>query len=187
MHEVIVKEIVKVEEIVKCINNYIFPCLIPDAENQPSMGEEFGSFEIPPNISEDSMENAIPPDNIVPNYQLHPVKFEIVTSSSQRGKQKLVDSRGFSYYTVKRKCKNGNVFWRCTVRNKTTSCLATVRQQQTVFILGPHDHCHQPVPGVGIAAKITREVKAKAMENYFQSAGAIVEQAHPCGYKSFHK
>ncbi len=175
MHEVIVKEIVKVEEIVKCINNYIFPCLIPDAENQPS-------FEIPPNISEDSMDYAIPPDNIVPNNQLHPVEFEIVTSSSQRGKQKLVDSTGFSY-TVKRKCKNGNVSWRCTVRNRTTSCLATVRQQQTAFILGPHEHCHQPVPGVGIAAKITREVKAKAMENYLQSAGAIVEQVHPCGYK----
>ena len=82
--------------------------------------EEFGSFEILPNISEDSMEDAIPADKIVPSYQLHPVEFVIMTSSQHR-KQKLVDSRGFSY-TVKQKCKNGNVFWRCTVRNKTTTC-----------------------------------------------------------------
>ena len=43
------------------------------------------------------MEDVIPPDNIVPNYEVHPVQFEVTMSSSQRGKQKLVDSRGFSF------------------------------------------------------------------------------------------
>ena len=137
-------------------------CLTTDAENHASVEEEFGSFEIPPSLSEDSMEDAIPPDNIVPNYEVHPVEFELIMSSSQHGKEKLVGSRGFSY-AVKRKCNNGNVFWRCAVGNKTATCLATVRQQDSnllgnspttanSFYIGPHEHRHQPVPGVGIAA-----------------------------------
>ena len=139
--------------------------LIPDVENHPSVEDEFGSFEIPP-------------DNIAPNYEVHPVEFELIMSSLQRGKEKLVDSRGFTY-TIKRKCNNVNVFWRCTVRYKTANCLATLQQQQTAFTLVPHKHCHQPVPGAGIAARVSRDVKAKAMENYFQSEEAIVEQVHP--------
>ena len=51
--------------------NY-FPCFIPEADNHPSVEEEFGSFKIPPNLSEDLMEDIILPDNIVPNYKVHP-------------------------------------------------------------------------------------------------------------------
>ena len=45
-----------------------------------------------------------------------------------------------------------------------------------VFITGPHMHCHQPIVGTYTAAKITRDVKEKAMNNYYQPAGMIVEQ-----------
>ena len=44
-----------------------------------------------------------------------------------------------------------------------------------VFTPGPHEHYQQPLVGVGVAAKVSREVK-KAMHNYFQLAGVIVEQ-----------
>ena len=82
---------------------------MPEADSHPSVAEEFARFEIPPNLSEDSMEDVIPPnlsedsmedvippDNIVPNYEVHHVQFEVIMSSSQCGKQKLVDGRGFS-------------------------------------------------------------------------------------------
>ena len=75
--------------------NYL-SCFMPEADSHPSVAEEFARFEIPPNLSEDSMEDVIPPDNIVPNYEVHPVQFEVIMSSSQCGKQKLVDGRGFS-------------------------------------------------------------------------------------------
>ena len=102
------------------------------------------------------------------------VQYEIVESSTQRGRKKLVDGSGYSY-TVKRRYSEENAFWMCTVRNKTTSCLATVRQHGMVFTTGP-THCHQPIVGTDTAAKITRDVKEKAMNNYYQPAGMIVEQ-----------
>ena len=57
-----------------------------------------------------------------------------------------------------------------------TSCLATVRQRGMVFTPGPHMHCHRPIVGVYTAAKVTRDIKKKAMNDYYQPAGMIVEQ-----------
>ena len=133
------------------------------------------SFEIPPPMDKYSLLDAIPPWNIVSNHQHQPVEYEIVESSTQCGKPKLVDSSGYSY-TIKRKYNNSDAIWRCTMCNKTTLCLATTRQHEMVFTPGPHKHCHQPLVGIGIAAKVSREVKKKAMHNYFQLPGAIVEQ-----------
>ena len=96
-------------------------------------------------------------------------------SSTQRGRKKLVDSSSYSY-TVKRRYSEEDALWRCSVQNKTTSCLATVRQYGMVFTTGPHMHSHQPIVGINTDAKITRDVKEKVMRNYYQLAGMIVEQ-----------
>ena len=44
------------------------------------------------------------------------IKFEIVEDSLKRGRNKLVDSRGYTY-SVKRR-RGGNTDWQCTVRQK---------------------------------------------------------------------
>ena len=87
----------------------------------------------------------------------------------------LVGSLGYTY-TVKRRYDDENALWRCSVRNKTTSCLATIKQRGMEYTPGPHIHCHQPLLEADIAAKVTRDVKEKAVQNYFQPAGVIVEQ-----------
>lgn len=149
---------------------------IPEAASslEVASGPEFGSFEIPVSMDEESMEDAIP-GNVVTDEQQQPVRFEIIESASQRGKRKLVESSGYTY-TVKRRYDEENAVWRCSCRNKTTSCSATIRQRGAVYTPGPHVHCHQPLVGAGIAAKVVKDVKDKAMQNYFQPAGAIVDQ-----------
>ena len=112
----------------------------------------FGSFEIPPSLHEESMEDALP-DNIAPEEFPHVIEYQTIESSSQRGNCKLVDNIGYSY-TAKRKYDEGNIVWRCTVRNKTTTCLATVRQHGTTYTPGLQKHSHQPSAGTGTAAKL---------------------------------
>ena len=58
----------------------------------------------------------------------------------------LVGSLGYTY-TVKRRYDDENALWRCSVRNKTTSCLATIKQRGMEYTPGPHIHCHQPLLG----------------------------------------
>ena len=67
----------------------------------------FGSFEIPPSLHEESMEDALP-DNIAPEEFPHVIEYQTIESSSQRGNCKLVDNIGYSY-TAKRKYGEGNV------------------------------------------------------------------------------
>ena len=94
-------------------------------------------------IMEDAVSNAI---SAIEHAQI--IKYEV----------KLVDNLGFSY-TRERKYSEENVVWRCTVRNKTVSCLATVRQKDETFIPGLHNHCHQPTEGASIATKVMNILK----------------------------
>lgn len=149
--------------------SFKFPC------SRTRHRSEFGPFEIPDSMEEDSVNGNVPGSVISDEQADQPVQYEIVESSTQCGRKKLVDSSGYSY-TVKRRYSEENAFWRCSVRNKTTSCLVTVRQHGMVFTTGPHMHCHQPIVGTDTAAKITRDVKEKAMNDYYQPAGMIVEQ-----------
>ena len=112
---------------------------------------DFGSFEDPPYVEEESMEDAIP-RNMAVDEHAPPIEYERI-ESSQRGHMKLVDSIGYSY-SVKRKYGEDNIVWRCTVHNKTTSCLATVRQHGTTYTSGLQIHSHQPLPGIGTPAKV---------------------------------
>lgn len=127
---------------------------LPSSTNDSSVqNEDFGRFEIPPSVHEESIRDGAP-NNIVPEEIPHVIEYEKIESSTQRGKCKLVDNIGHSY-TVKRKYGEDNIIWRCTVRNKTTNCLATVRQHGTAFTPGVQNHSHQPFNGIGTAAKVT--------------------------------
>lgn len=102
-----------------------------------------------------------------------PNRFEILETGSQRGKPLLVESRGFSY-VIKRKNKASTI-WRCTIRNKNAQCLATVVQQGELFTAGGSDHCHDFLPNLDVAKRVTAAVKDKASDDVFKSAAAIVE------------
>ena len=115
------------------------------------------------------------PGVIESDCQPQAVEYQVVESSTQRGGKKLVDSLGYSY-TVKRTYDDENAVWRCCIRNKTCPCLATVRQHGTDFIPGPQPHCHQPVVGSLAAVRITSSVKEKAMKDFYQPAGNIVQE-----------
>ena len=49
------------------------------------------------------------------------IEIEIVDDSTKRGRDKLVDSRGYTY-NVKRR-RGGNTDWQCTVRPKVPTVL----------------------------------------------------------------
>ena len=62
------------------------------------------------------------------------VAFEVIERATQRGQPRLVNTHGYSYGIVRR--TNEAVFWRCTRRNATTKCQASVRQQGQHFAYG---------------------------------------------------
>ena len=75
----------------------------------------------------------------------------------------------------KRKTKTGyTTYWKCSVRNNNTHCLATVTQRDESFTRGKHPHCHGGAPGRGLKAKITREVKERQRDQIFGKSGKIV-------------
>ena len=96
-------------------------------------------------------------------------------SSSQRGKDKLIDNNGYTF-TYRKTYASGNILWRCSVRNKATTCFASVTQAGDTFTKGGQPHCHQPTPGTATTAKVSREGKDVAMSNFFTSAASIVDR-----------
>lgn len=102
------------------------------------------------------------------------ITYEKVSASSQRGKQKLMDSRGYSY-TFKRKTRVG-VHWRCAVRNKTVNCGVTIKEVDNMFIRGPNEHSHPPEACPVTTSKVSKLIKEKAMEDVFRPALEIVEE-----------
>ena len=128
----------------------------PRSPSPLPMDTSFGSFAIPEDYQEESM--MLPPPPEVVHAPLAPLTYETITSSTQRGKEKLVDSMGYSYIQKKPE-KNGVIWWRCSVRNKTTLCKMTVRQCGDIFVRGSQQHIHPPVAGTAIASKISRDIK----------------------------
>ncbi|KAK2152567.1 hypothetical protein LSH36_325g03025 [Paralvinella palmiformis] len=102
------------------------------------------------------------------------VTYTIVEDTSLRGKDKLFDSRGYSY-TMKR--RNGqSTTWRCSQRSKNTNCGATVRQTGDLYIPGSREHIHPPRPRAEIAPSIVPVAKTVVQENRFKSASAILNE-----------
>ena len=77
---------------------------------------------------------------------------------------------------MKTKRKNGSVTWRCSVRNKNTSCKATVLQKGTSFTRGCQPHVHPGKLGAAKAAIIQKEVKKIAGKEIFTSASEVVNR-----------
>ncbi|XP_071133066.1 uncharacterized protein [Mytilus edulis] len=111
------------------------------------------SFDIPEQVQEDSIADEsigdIPEDDPTVHYQT-------IEEGSNRGKRKLCDSDGFNY-TVKKQ-KNDHILWRCTKRNKTINCPATVIQDGDNFKPGMKEHVHPAEPGSVIAVMIKKEL-----------------------------
>ncbi|XP_074658278.1 uncharacterized protein LOC141911197 isoform X2 [Tubulanus polymorphus] len=101
------------------------------------------------------------------------ITYTKVSSSSQRGQDKLFDSLGFSY--TKKRATNSTVHWRCSVRNKLINCKASSIQNATEYSR-LSEHNHPPGASVAVAARISTEVKKRVKENVFRSAAAIVEE-----------
>ena len=120
----------------------------PDAENQYSTDHEESSLH-DPTPAETSSSFA--------------VTYEIVESSSKRGRPKLIDSQGYSYTLQRRR---GLVTdWQCSIHRKVNPCRATFRQRGDQFQCGNQVHNHQAQVGVFKAAKIAAQVEAKAVED----------------------
>lgn len=117
------------------------------------------------NISAVDQAQAFSEDNIT---------YEKIPASSQRGKEKLIDSCGYSY-TFKRKTSVG-VHWRCAVRNKSVECGITLKEVDNVFIRGPHGHSHPPETCPVTTSKVSKLIKEKAMQDLFRPALEIVEE-----------
>jgi hypothetical protein len=128
------------------------------------------SDQLPPDLNESSL---LDPTPLAMPAIVHEVEYKIVSETSIRGKDKLFDTLGYSY-TVKKRY-SASTTWRCSVRNKSMQCPATVREFGGEFSPGLRDHIHPPLPGSDIAASIACIAKEKAQENPHQSAGSIVQ------------
>ena len=104
--------------------------------------------------------------------------YEVIEAASLKDKPLLVDSNG-NTFNIKSNRHAGpkKTTWRCSVRNKTTACKATVIQDGETFTAGLHNHCHPAQPGKQKAIKIVADIKNKAREDVLRSAAAIVEDA----------
>ena len=71
------------------------------------------SFQVPPQMSESSIEDDTPVDDTV-IAMLTVTTYKIIKEGSQKGKEKLADSEGYTY-TVKERRANGKTVWTCSV------------------------------------------------------------------------
>ena len=102
---------------------------------------------------------------------------KIVEQSTKRGRQKLIDSRGYTYHVQRR--RGDATDWQCTIRGKTNPCKARVVQRAPGnFEPGQHHHNHPAEVGAATAARITALVKTKAMDDVFRPAAAIVDEVY---------
>ena len=148
------------------------------ALTRPRVTEEFvqpqdmDTIVIPTPIEESSIESVAPQDN---NSFVEQEEFQVVESSSQRGKKKLVDGRGFTY-TVKRETQK-RILWRCSVRSKGNICGCTIGfNHATMEYRVNGTHHHPPTSGAASHLRLQRDVKSKALADVFRPASSIVNE-----------
>lgn len=143
-----------------------------DSESEDST--DLGSFVVPTQIEESSIA-----DNSPGAYEIGEIPavttYEVIKDGSQKGKEKLADSNGYTY-TVKTRRANGNKVWTCSVRNKTTWCKASVQQKGSEFTRGVHPHIHSAQLGAATAIRVVSAVKRIAEAEIFTSAAEIVNK-----------
>ena len=103
------------------------------------------------------------------------VTYQVIQDGSQKGKEKLADSQGYTYI-VKVWRANGNKVWRCSVQNKSGVCKATVLQKANGFTQGSQPHRHSAQLGAATATKVAASVKRIAATEIFTSAAEIVNK-----------
>lgn len=134
------------------------------------------SFQIPQDNVEDALPD-LPIADISASDEPHVTTYQIIPAGTLKGKPLLVDSNGYSYNIKANKNGHpGKTTWRCSIRNRTFTCKATVLQKGNTFTPGLHDHAHQAEPGKQKNYEIVADVKRKASEDVFRSASAIVEE-----------
>ncbi|KAJ8037002.1 hypothetical protein HOLleu_17701 [Holothuria leucospilota] len=129
-------------------------------------------YDIPQPINESSLaEEAVNPQPRTTST----VTYEVVASGTKRGRELLVDNRGYTF-NVKRRRTNATD-WQCTVRQKNSRCPATVVQRQrSEFTAGHQRHSHPAHPGSATVTKVRASVKERAKEHLFKSSAAIVNE-----------
>ena len=112
------------------------PRIMNDFPDMPFIAEDFlEDFLAPPRPQDfpgSFLEDPTPVDLHVD--EPHVVTYKIVKETSIRGRDILCDSVGYSY-TVKR-CNTNSSSWRCSVRNKSCTCPASLRQEGAVYFPG---------------------------------------------------
>ena len=89
------------------------------------------SFEEPAQLEESNLESSIPTPDLDTTDTNEP-EFTIVIGGSRKGSDLLI-SQGYSYSRDGKVNKKGEQRWKCTIRNKTINCLASVTQHGDVF------------------------------------------------------
>ena len=132
--------------------------------------------QLPPNDNQaDLVESVIqtspptptPPTNV-------PMTYHLVEEASLRRRNKLIDSKGFSYNV--RRMKADKIHWQCSIRPKGNHCKATVLEQDGVYTFGKHPHNHGTYSGTLAAAQIVSTIKTKALEELSKPASVIVKE-----------
>ncbi|KAH3816827.1 hypothetical protein DPMN_118351 [Dreissena polymorpha] len=94
------------------------------------------------------------------------VTFSVMECSSQRGKRKLVSSNGFTYVYKRFNPSKQTTIWRCSVRNKTSTCPAIVVPWVQSFVSNESNHSHQAKPGIDKALVINTKDPRCKLDNY---------------------
>lgn len=85
------------------------------------------SFMVPSQNEESSIEGDSPETD--EHCENPAVTFHLIEDGSQKGKEKLADSNGYTF-TVKTRRRNGNNVWTSSVRNKAVWCKASLLQKE---------------------------------------------------------
>lgn len=99
------------------------------------------------------------------------ITYTIVQRTSIRNKDKLYDSLGFSY--VFHRETQSSTTWRCSVRNKSVYCKASIRVRDDNYIRSTTAHICVPEVGIMTCDAISARAKQVALENPLQSAAQI--------------
>jgi len=88
------------------------------------------------------------------------VTYHVIRRGSTKSKDLLTDSDGYSY-TLKPTKSASYKYWRCVVRNRTTTCRATVIEDDDGFRAGQYAHICTPKIGVAVARTVTAAVSIR--------------------------
>lgn len=124
-------------------------------------------------LTESSIAEPLPSRDVIAHHRAS-VTYHLVEEGTKRGRAMLVDSLGFTY-NVNAK-RSYATYWQCTVRPKGNPCKASVAGRDGTFQAGKNSHNHSAEVGAATARKIVTTVKAKALENKFKPASAIVNE-----------